>query len=223
MKQKHHNIFATDENGKDILKICPLQAENCFCCNYILREYIYQEWKKHTSFDDWDYLYYMRFDFDVEGLGNYDILSCFSETLTDTLLKSSPSNTQFITTNSFGLNGYFHSQNNNFNFSGLTFEIVSTFPFPDDLIREISHKIKYNFYLCACDFSFGSIAIRNESHLCKSYERRVERSLALLKTEDYPYHQINSFYTIVSAGLTPLKFTEHGIVNRILNREILVV
>ena len=219
MKQKHHNIFATDDNGKDILKICHLH-EDCFCCQYILREYNYQDWKKLTTFDDWDYLYYLKFEFDVEGLGNEDILSCFSETLTETLLKSSTTNTQFIISNSFGLSGYFHSQKDNFSFSGLTFEIVSTLPFPDDLIRETSHKIKCNFYLCECDFSFGSIAIRNESHLCKSYERRIERSLALLKIEDYPVHQLNSFYTIISAGLTPLKFTEQGIQNRILNNII---
>lgn len=216
---KHHNIFSTDENGHDILKICPLH-EDCFCCQYILREYNYQDWKKHTSFDDWDYLYYLRFEFDVEGLGNEDILICFSETLTDTLLKSSKTNTQFITSNSFGLNGYFHTQKDRFTFSSLTFEIISTNPFPDDLIRDVSYKIKHNYYLCECDFSFGSFSVRSNNHLSNTIEKIIERSLSLLKTENYPLHQLTCFYTIVSAGLTHLSFTEKSIKNVILNRGI---
>jgi hypothetical protein len=217
---KHHNIFSTDESGKDILKICPLQADDCFCCNYILREYNYQEWKKHTSFDDWDYLYYMRFEFDVEGLGNEDILSCFSETLTDTFLKSSPTNTQFITSNSFGLNGYFHSHKDRFTFSCLTFEIFSTHPFPDDLIRDVSCKIKHNYYLCECDFSFGSFSIRSDNHLSNTIEKIIERSLSLLKTENYPLIQMEKFQSIVSAGITHLSFPNGEINNKILNDRI---
>lgn len=218
---KHHNIFSTDENGKDILKICPLH-EDCFCCNYIIREYNYQDWKKHTLFEDWDYLYYLKFEFDVEGLGNEDILICFSETLTDTLLKSSPSNTQFITSNSFGLNGYFHSQKDRFTFSSLTFEIISTNPFPDNLIRDVSYKIKHNYYLCECDFSFGSFSFRSDNHLSNTIEKIIERSLSLLKTENYPLIQMERFQSIVSAGITHLTFPNGEIKNKILNDRIRV-
>ena len=223
MKQKHHNIFQTTEQGQLVLKICPIQAESCFVCSYILKEYNLQDWEKQSSLDDCEHLYYLSFDFDIETMGNQDILNCFNETLTETLLNSSTAITNFIISNSFGLSGYFHPKKDDFNLSSMTFEIVSTIPYPNDLIRNVSRKVNQNYFLCECDFSFGSIAIVNESYLRKSNDKKIERSLSLLKTEDYPSYQLNTFYTIVSAGLTPLKFTEQAIVNRILNREILVV
>lgn len=222
MKQKHHNIFQTNDEGQLVLKICSLHS-NCHSCRYIIKEYNFSEWRKRTQFNNDDFIYYLRFQYDIDGLGNDNLQDCLRETLFDTLLKSSEANISFFTKKHFGLIAYFHTNEKHFLSSSLSFEILSISPFPEDLLREVSYKLKCNYYLCECEFSFGSFIINSESHLSNKVEKTIERSLALLRTEENSLTQLMSFHSIVSAGLTSLTFTESEIKNKILNQEIQVM
>jgi hypothetical protein len=216
---KHHNIFGKDDDGNDILIICPLY-DDCFCCKYILQEYHMNLWKKNTSINEGDYIYYLRFEYDLDGLGNDNLLHSLEEILTDTLLRTSPPNISFIQNNDFGIYGYYHPHNNNFLYSSLSFDIISTKPYPDDLVREVSYKVKNNFYLCECEFSFGSYGYRNHNKFSDFQKRMIERSLSILKTDDFTPLQMDRFYTIVSAGITQLKFDSDKIINTIVQERI---
>jgi hypothetical protein len=48
----------------------------------------------------------------------------------------------------------------------------------------------------------------------------IERSLSILKTDDFTPLQMDRFYTIVSAGITPLKFDSDKIINTIVQERI---
>ncbi len=216
---KHHNIFGKDGNGNDILIICPL-FNDCFCCNYILREYNLIQWKKRISITDGDFIYYLRFEYDLDGLGNDNLIHSLEEILTDTLLRTSIPNISFIHNNDFGIYGYYHPHNNNFLYSSLTFDLISTKPYPDDLVREVSYKVKNNYYLCECEFSFGSYSFKNHDKFSDFQKRMMERSLSILKTDDFTPLQMDRFYTIVSAGITPLKFDSDKIINTIVQERI---
>jgi hypothetical protein len=216
---KHHNIFGKDDDGNDILIICPLFTE-CFCCSYIVLQYNLIQWKKRISLNDGDFIYYLRFEYDLEGLGNDNLIHSLEEILTDTLLRTSPPNISFIKNNDFGIYGYYHTNNNNFLHSSLSFDLISTKPYPDDLVREVSYKVKNNFYLCECEFSFGSYGYRNHDKFSDFQKRMIERSLSILKTDDFTPLQMDRFYTIVSAGITPLKFDSDKIINTIVQERI---
>jgi hypothetical protein len=216
---KHHNIFGKDGDGNDILIICPLFTE-CFCCSYIVLQYNLIQWKKRISLNDGDFIYYLRFEYDLDGLGNDNLIHCLEEILTDTLLRTSPPNISFIKNNDFGIYGYYHTNNNNFLHSSLSFDLISTKPYPDDLVREVSYKVKNNYYLCECEFSFGSYGFRNHDKFSDFQKRMIERSLSILKTDDFTPLQMDRFYTIVSAGITPLKFDSDKIINTIVQERI---
>ena len=220
---KHHNIFSNDENGNPVLKICPLQSDDCLTCQLIIQDYHFNQWKNSVELQEWDFLHYLKFEVELNGLNNDDIIDCLNEAINDTLFNSNNTHREFILKNNFGFYGYFHPCSFDFMNSSITFELVSLNPFPDSLLKEVSRKMKKNYYLSEINFNFGSWVIVDENKLQEKHRRMIDRSLSLLKTENFPINQLNSFCTIVSAGLTPLKFNEQGIVNRILNRQILVV
>jgi hypothetical protein len=218
MYQKHHNIFSKDEDGNDILLICPINynEEVCFLCNYLMKESNFLKWKTSVSLADKEYLYYLRYEFDIDGLGNENLLSCFQEMLGDTLLKTSLPNRDFILNNQFGLHGFYHTNPSNFLYSSLSLEIISSLPSPNELLREISQKVKGSYYLCECDFSFGSFVFTGEDKFSKSQIKMIERSISILHTDNYSQHQNDILQGIVTSGITPLRFIEDDIDNIVL-------
>jgi hypothetical protein len=181
-----------------------------------MRERNFLKWKSGVSLSDTEYLYYLRYEFDIDGLGNENLLNCFQEMLGDTLLRASVSNRDFIFKNQFGLYGFYHTNPSNFLYSSLSLEIISTMPYPNELLREISHKVKGSYYLCECDFSFGSFVFTGEDKFSKSQIRMIERSTSIMQTDDYPQHQNDVLQGIVTSGITPLRFFEDGIDNIVL-------
>lgn len=218
---KHHNLFFKDNEGNSIQKICGIFSD-CWTCQYILQEYNFSTWRNSTQLNEWDFLHYFKFEFELNGLGNDNILDCLTQTLTHTFLSSSKINTDFVVNNSFGLYGYFHPCVDDFTRSSLTFELVSVNPFPEDLCREITKKIKDNYFLCEINFNYGSLIFVDDLYLKNRQRKMVERSVSILKTENLPQHQLDCYYTIVSAGMTLLKFSENGLVNIILDGEVQV-
>lgn len=219
---KHHNIFSQDDKGNDILLLCEMY-EDCFCCQYLTREFNYNQFKKCVSVIAGEYLYYLKFEYDLDGLGNDNLITSVEETLFDTLLRTTPPNLHFIQINNFGFYGYYHSHPHNFLYSSISFELVSTNPFPQDLIREVSFKVKNNYYMCECEFSYGSYVVRSEENFIEQQTRRVERSLSLLKTDNFSLLQMDRFQSIVMSGITPLSFKGDKIVNSILQDRIQVL
>jgi hypothetical protein len=218
---RHHNIFGKDENGNSILLISPLY-DDCFCCNYLVREYNFTQFKKTVSVKEGEYLYYLKFEYELDVLGNDNLISILEETLVDTLLRTSPPNRQFIESNDFGLYGYYHTHPNNFLYSSLSFELVSTNPFPYDLTKEISIKVKNNYYMCDCEFSYGSYVLKSEERFIEQQTHRIERSLSLLKTDKLPSIQMDRIQCIVTSGITHLSFRENKITNSIIQDRIQV-
>jgi len=218
---KHHNLFCQDDSGNTFLKICGISSE-CWTCNHILTEYTFSNWLNSIHLKEWNFLHYFKFEFELNGLGNDNILDCMTQTLNDTFLNSSKINSEFVINNNFGLYAYFHPCIDDFTRSSITFELVSVNPFPEDLCREITKKIKDNYFLCEINFNYGSLIVVDDLHLKNRQKKMVERSISILKTENLPQHQLDCYYAIVSAGMTLLNFNENGLVNIILNGEVQV-
>ena len=217
---KHHNIFGKDEEDRDIFHICNNQS--CVICNYIVQETNFNSWLKVVEITDLDFIHYQRFTYEIKSLGNVNLLDCINETLSESYLKSSELNRRFYKSNHFGLFGFFHPHPNEFLSSSISFEIYSLTPFPENNIREINRRIRDYFFLCECDFTYGSFSVLNEKMLRDRQELISKRSVLLLKSENYKSELMDSLYSIVSAGLTPITFDKGKIDNIILNNRIQV-
>lgn len=203
------------------MKICSIEKD-CFHCQYIIQEINFNNWLKRIEITDWDFIHYQRFTYEVRSLGNVNLLDCINETLTESYLESSELNRRFYKPNHFGLFGFFHPHPNEFLSSSISFEIYSLTPFPENNIREINRKIRDYFFLCECDFTYGTFVILNEKMLKVRQELISKRSVLLLKSENYKSELMDSLYSIVSAGLTPITFDNGKIENIILNNRIQV-
>ena len=221
---RHHNIFQKDENGRTILKICPLQQNinSCFVCEHMVQQYNFSVWKKDVVFTKWDFIYYQRFTYEIKSLGDEHILDCINETLSQTYLKTSDPNRMFYNSNHFGIFGFFHPHPNEFLSSCLSFEIYSLTPFPEDNIREINRRIRDYFFLCECDFTYGTFPIKDEMMLLERQKMFSERSVFLLKSENYTPELTDTLFSIVSAGLTKMTIENGRVDNPILNNRVQV-
>jgi|694.fasta_scaffold07468_9 hypothetical protein len=219
--KKHHNLFGKDENGRETFHICPIEKE-CVICPLVTQDIHFKKWMNNIEITEWDFIYYQRFTYEIKSLGNEDILECINETLTETYIKTSESNRRFYSSHHFGLFGFFHPHPNEFLSSSISIEVYSLIPFPEDNIREINRKIREYFFLCECDFTYGSFLVKNEKMLRDRQELMSKRSVFLMKSENYNTELINSLFSIVSAGLTRLTFEDGGFVNTILNNRIQV-
>jgi hypothetical protein len=221
MEQKHHDIFTKDERGNEVLSICSLEKD-CFVCQYIMTLYNFQNWKSQGSISNTDYVYYLRYEFELNGLEDECILGGFEDMLRYTLINVSPANLNFIFNNHFGLQSFYHPTQSEFTHSSLSFDVISSVPYPIDLVKEISVKVREAYITFVCDFSFGSYAYKGEKKLMDKINRTIERSASLLKTDNYSRHQTNVIQRLVTSGITALKFSERGIDNIALNGGIQV-
>lgn len=219
--ERHHNIFGKDENNKDILLICPLH-DDCFNCQYIVGEYNYSNWIKSVSHLSHDVTYHTKFEFDLDGIGFGNLMECINETMKYFTSVKSNSNELFINNNPFGFFGYFHPNQFNFLQSSFSFELVSCIPYPNDFLSSVSFLVKNNYYLTMCDFSHYSSEEYSRTNGLKKHKKITERSLSLLKTEKLAPDVENTFHSIISSGMTTLKFQNGEVVNQIIKQEIVV-
>jgi hypothetical protein len=219
--KKHQRIFGKDEKDRKVLTICPIH-EDCFTCKYIVQDTNFNNWLEGIEITDWDFIHYQRFTYEIRSLANRNLLESISETLTESYLKSSELNRKFYKSNHFGLFGFFHPHPDEFLSSCISFEVYSFTPFPENIIREINRKIRDYFFLCECDFTYGTFPILNERMLWDRQELISKRSVFLMKSENYTPELTDTLFSIVSAGLTLLTFDNGKIDNIILNNRIQV-
>ena len=222
MSHKHHNIFSRDEQGNLFLIVCPIWS-NCTICQEVPRELYFTNWRGEIEHQDLGFIHFQRFTFDLDVLGNESIIKCFKEVLSDTILKTEEPTRTFYTSNSFGLLSYYLPNPLNYLTSCFSFEIWSLTPFPENSLTENFKKLRDNYYFCECEFNYGSFSARDEDRLKKRLGILYNRSISLLRCDDFPETQTDTFYTSVSAGLTTLRFTQNGFVNSILDQRIKVL
>jgi environmental stress-induced protein Ves len=77
--------------------------------------------------------------------------------------------------------------------------------------------------MCECEFSYGSYVVRSEDNFIEQQTKRVERSLSLLKTDNFSLLQMDRFQSIVISGITPLTFKGDKVINSILQERVQVM
>ena len=222
MSEKHHNIFLRDEQGNQLFVICPVWS-NCPICQEVPREFYYDSWRTEFESQDTGHVHYQRFTFDLDCLGNENIINCFKEVLNDTIMKTEEPTRSFYLSNSFGLVSYYLPNPQDYLTSCFAFEIWSPSPFPDNSLKENFKKLRDNYYLCECEFNHGNFQSKPGDRLKKRLGLLYSRSVSLLKCDDVSETHLDTFYTSVSAGVTTLRFTPNGFVNSILEQRVKVL
>ncbi len=123
VSEKHHNIFLRDEDRNHLFVLRPIWS-NCPIFQEVSREFYFNSWITDFESQDKGYTHFQRFTFDLDCLGNKNIINCFKEVLNDTVMKAEEPTCSYYVSNSFGLASHYMPNTLNYLTSCFPFEFV---------------------------------------------------------------------------------------------------
>ena len=147
---------------------------------------------------------------------------CHRDFLRKNYLNSSELNKMFYNSNHFLIGAFFHPDQFDFLSSCLSFDIYSLTPFPEDINSKLTRDKESFFFGCRCDFKFGLFPIEGQRALIERQRKIIDKSILLLKSENYDGERTDALFSIISSGLTKLRFEDDRISNLMLERRVFV-